>query len=692
MNPQAAFLINQSMQSISAGNFKTAELYLNQAIKLDPKNTHAHRFLGIAFAQQGQWEKALDCFKRSIKADPKNAIAYSNIGNVFLELKQYSEAIGYYEKAISLNPGDAEVWSNKGNALAALKRYDQALVDYDKALALNPQYAEAWSNKGNTLSKLKRYDDALSNYDTALTLNPQYPEAWSNKGNALNDLKQYKDALSAYQNALSINPNYAEAWSNAGNSLTELGEYEGALSAYNKAIGLNPQYAEAWSNKSNLLSLLKQFKEAITCCRHALEIDKSYVPAWSNQAAYLAELDEYQPALISANKAIELDPEHAKAWLNKGGILNYIAQYEEAIICFDRAIELQPDYADAWANKGISLHGLLQLDEAIECCNKAIELEPEHINGHFNKSFAELIQGNLDEGWINYEYRWDRKNAEHNPYLHIPRLSSLENLSGLNVLIWSEQGFGDTLQFARYIPKLIELGANIIFEVQGPLVSLFKNQYACDVVVKGSSSRRVDFQIPLASLPLLFKTNLQSIPANIPYIQVAPDKVQEWKNRLPLSKDKLNIGIACSGNINFDLKHGNKRPIPLAQFSELAKTYNLFLIQKDIRDIDQATLQNLSTLHHLGDLINSFEDTAAIVENMDLIISIDTSLVHLAGALGKKVLALLSWCPDWRWLAKGSASPWYPSTTLIRQPTDGDWDSVMAEVGVVVHKLVSIQS
>jgi tetratricopeptide (TPR) repeat protein len=687
MNPQAAFLINQSMQSISARNFKAAELYLNQAVKLDPKNTHAHRFLGVVFAQQGQWEKALDSFKKSIKADPKNAIAYSNIGNVFLELKQYEEAIENYEKAISLNPRDGEVWSNKGNALAALKHYEEALTQYDKALALNPQYAEAWSNKGNSLSKLQRYEEALTEYDKALALNPQYAEAWSNKGNALNELKRYQQALLSYQQAISINSKHAETWSNAGNSLTELGQYEEALSAYDNAIKLDPNYAEALSNKGNLLSLHNQFEAAIDCCRQALEINQSYAPAWSNQAAYFTELLDFKIALSSANKALELDPSYAKAWLNKGSVLNYMAQYQDAIACFDSAIQLQPDYADAWANKGVALYELLQLDEAIQCCNKAIEFDPEHVDAHWNKSFSQLMLGNLDQGWINYEYRWRRKGADQNPHPHIPALTSLSTLAGKKILVWSEQGFGDTLQFARYIPKLIDLGAQVTFEVQEPLVQLFQNQYPCILATKGSPIEAADFQIPLVSLPLLFKTNSESIPTNIPYIKVAPEKIQEWGNRLPLSKEKLNIGIACSGNIDFDLKHGNRRPIPLAHFSELAQQHNLFLIQKDIRDSDQVTLQTLNTIHPLGHLINNFEDTAAIIENMDLIISIDTSLVHLAGALGKKALVLLSWSPDWRWLSEGATNPWYPTATLFRQPSAGDWESVMGKVGDAAHDI-----
>jgi hypothetical protein len=270
-------------------------------------------------------------------------------------------------------------------------------------------------------------------------------------------------------------------------------------------------------------------------------------------------------------------------------------------------------------------------------------------------------------------------------------MESLENVQGKRVLVWSEQGFGDNLQFERYIPKLIELGAIVTFEVQPPLADLFKEQYACSLISKGDSIGEMDLQIPLLSLPLLFRTNLESIPANIPYIQVATAKVKEWGSKLALSQEKLNIGIACSGNIHFDLKNGNKRPIPLESFSKLSNEHNLFLIQKEIRDADQIALRTLKNIHQLGDHIQTFEDTAAIIENMDLIISIDTSLAHLAGALGQKVLILLPWCPDWRWLVAGTHSPWYPTATLFRQSSMQGWGSLMEEVSVMASTITKPQ-
>ena len=642
----------------SQGNVQEAENYLGQILNIHPENAPALRLIGVLVGQKKQWYLALDYFNKSLKSDSNNPATYSNIGNVLLELERYEEAISNYDKAIALEPTYAEAWSNKGNALSELKRFEEAISNYDKAIALEPTYAEAWSNKGNAFSKLKFFDEALISYEKAVTLSPQYAQAWANMGGALQELKSYEKALHAYQQALSLNPQDSENWSCIGNTLSELKQYEEALAAFDKAILLNSLHAEAWSNKSNVFSRLGRHQEALNSCQNAIEIDPTYALGWSNQAVHLIALHRYTEALDSANQALSIEPNDAGSWLSKG----------------------------------FSLHELLLPDHAIACYEKAIAIDPTYIDGYWNKSFSELILGQFDEGWKNYEYRWLRKDADQRLHANIPALPSLTDLQGKKILVWSEQGFGDTLQFARYIPKLAALGAIVTFEVQAPLAALFKDQYSCSLISKGDPIGELDFQIPLLSLPLLFKTNLESIPADIPYIQIARTKVQEWGGKLALSQEKLNIGIACSGNIHFDLKNGNKRPIPLESFSKLSDEHNLFLIQKEIRDTDQIALQGLNNIHQLGEHIETFEDTAAIIEHMDLIISIDTSLAHLAGALGKKVFILLPWCPDWRWLATGIHSPWYPTATLFRQSSIHGWGSVMDEVGAMTSTIVKASS
>jgi len=240
MTPQIAFLINQALQSLSSGNFKTAELYLSQALKIGPKNTHVLRFLGVVSAQQKQWEKAGEFFKKSINADPKNAIAYSNLGNVFLELEKYEEAIPYYDKAIALEPTYAEAWSNKGNALSDLKKYEEAIPYYDKAIALEPTYAEAWSNKGNALTKLRHFNEALDLYAHAISLNSLYAEAWCNKGACLGAMQAYEDALLHINETLKLKPNYPEAWLVMGQIYGDQGFHGQSLKNYQTAYEIDP--------------------------------------------------------------------------------------------------------------------------------------------------------------------------------------------------------------------------------------------------------------------------------------------------------------------------------------------------------------------------------------------------------------------------------------------------------------------
>jgi predicted O-linked N-acetylglucosamine transferase (SPINDLY family) len=309
MNPQIVFLLNKSLESLRNSNLESAELYLKQALRMQPTNPHVLRLLGVVFAQRKQYPEALKYFNDSLKALPKNALALSNLGNVFLELKEYSNALDAHDKSIKIDPKYEEAWSNKGNVLYELKRYDEAITHHDKALSLKPNYAQAWSNKGNTLHALKRYDEAIAHHDKALSLKPYYAEAWSNKGNTLHELKRYDEAITHYDKALSFKPDYAEAWSNKGNTLHELKRYDEAIAHHDKALSLKPDYAQAWSNKGNVLYELKRYDEAIA--HH--------------------------------DKALSLKPDYAEGWLNKGITLNELKRYDEAIAHYDKALSLKPD-------------------------------------------------------------------------------------------------------------------------------------------------------------------------------------------------------------------------------------------------------------------------------------------------------------------------------------------------------------
>ena len=651
MNPQIQQLIGQAIERFQSGTPKKAEEILMRVLSMQSNNLPALEILGLIKASLGEHLEAAKLLKKAIKLNPQNPATQYNLAKALSESKDYVGSLIHHEKALQLDRNNPDGWLNYGQTLSHLKRDELALTAFNNALAINNHYAEAWYNKALVLCELKRHEEALD----------------------------------CYKNTIQLDSKNAKAWLDLSTSYGALNRYEDALQSCEQALALQTSYPEAWLNKGSALSELKRFDEAVDCFSKAIELRNDYADAWLGKGIALEKLSKYQEALNCHDKAIALDPSHAKAWLNKGNLLTKLQQYIEAVNTYDKAIALNPKHAEAWSNKAIPLYELKKYEEAVICCNKAIGIDSTYAESYWNKSVAQLILGHFDAGWANYEYRWKKNNSA--PYLHrnIPNLASFQNIINKKILVWSEQGFGDTLQFARYIPKLIALGAKVTCEVQPALVPLLQNQFACNLITLGSQIDNIDFQIPLLSLPRLFETRINSIPAEIPYIRVPANEVEKWKKKLLLGNEKLNIGIACSGSANFDLLYGNKRTIPIAYFSELSQNHNLYLIQKEISATDRSILNECKKIQPVGSLISDFQDTAAIIENMDLIISVDTSLVHLAGSLGKKMLVLLPWSPEWRWLTEGSSSPWYPSATLIRQSSIGDWGSAMEQVKALLR-------
>jgi tetratricopeptide (TPR) repeat protein len=365
--------------------------------------------------------------------------------------------------------------------------------------------------------------------------------------------------------------------------------------------------------------------------------------------------------------------------MNRGVTLNELNRYEEALASYDKAISLKPDYHEAWMNRGVSFSKLNRYEEALVAYDKAISIEPDYADAFWGQALSQLVTGNLESGWKNFEYRWKRTKAGSIRHQQFPLLTSLSEISGKSFLVWSEQGYGDTIQFSRFIQKLIELKADVIFEVQEPLKELLQNSsLRLKVISQTESTGVVDFQIPLLSLPLLFSTNFDNIPSANSFIRADEDISIFWKDKLNLTNKKMNIGVACSGNKNNS--NDKNRSMDLSFFEPIADKANLFLIQKDLREKDQDFLSQYPDIKFLGEEIKSFNDSASIIQAMDLVITVDTSLAHLSGALGKRTFILLPWNPEWRWLLDRQDSPWYPTAKLFRQPNRDNWEEVIKEV------------
>ena len=618
MNPQVDFLLNKSLDALRSSNLESAELYLRQALRLQPGNPHVLRLLGVISAQRRQYSDAIKYLNDSLKALPKNSLALSNLGNVFLELKEYSNALNAYDKSIKIDPKYEEAWSNKANALSELKRYDEAIAHYDKALDLRSDYVEAWFNKGNALSELKRYDEAIAHYDKALDLRSDYVEAWFNKGNALSELKQRDEAIAHYDKALSLKSDYHEAWSNKGLNLNELKHFDEAIAAYDKALSLKHDYHVAWANK--------------------------------------------------------------------GATLHELKRYDEAIALYDKALSLKSDYTEAWFNKGSALSELKRYDEAITHYDKALGLKPDYHEASWNKSLSLLIQGDFENGLPLFESRWDSGAVSAiagKRFFNEPTWLGKEPLNGKTILLYAEQGFGDFIQFCRYVKLVADFGAKVILEAPLPLANLMEGlKGVSQLVVKGEQLPSFDYQCPLLSLPLAFKTNLHNIPNPNGYINLNkyPNKIIEWKSRLG-SKLRPRVGLVWSGNPHHE-NDFNRSLLLKDILPFLPNQFEYISLQKEVREADKLVLDSNPHILNFASYLADFLDTAALIDNLDLVISIDTSVAHLSGALGKKTLVLLPSVPDWRWLLDREDSPWYRSVKLYRQVAIGDWKSALDRVAL----------
>ena len=630
MDAQISRLLGLSVQALQQNNYDQAEKLLQEVLGAQPTHPDALRFMGILYAMKRNWPAALILIDQALELSPDNALAHSNKGNILQELGRAGDAIESYDKAIALAPNNVEVYNNKGNALQALNRFTDSLEWYDKAIALAPQYAMAYNNKGNALQELKQFNEAMHCYNKALALGSFADSAFTGIGVVLQQLKRYEEALTFFD----------------------------------KAIALNPQYVEAWTNKGIALKSLRRFEDGLICF----------------------------------DKALALSENNADAWANKGAVLNEIARYEEALTCFNKALKINPQHVLTWYNKGINFADRKLFNESLHAYEQAINLRADNADAKWNKALIDLTVGNFKNGWGLYESRWFSKNPPSRRHQDIPALENLKSCAGKTVLVWSEQGLGDTLQFSRYINQLMKLGVKPIFEVQPPLKKLMAPQFSCPVIgFDDPLNMTIDYQAPLLSLPLLFGTELESIPSAQSYLKCDEDKSEAWKARLTSLK-ALRVGLVWSGGFRADQPDAwpinERRNMPLSKIAQLqiVQGVHFFSLQKG--NPAESELRNekekywpADNLFNYVEELKDFSDTAALIDHLNLIISVDTSTAHLAAAMGKKVWLLNRYDSCWRWMVDQEHSPWYPSLKIYNQVHPGDWDEVIERVAKDLKEL-----
>jgi tetratricopeptide (TPR) repeat protein len=719
MNPQLQLMLQQAIQAFENGNLDSADLMLKGLLQVDAKNLPALHVLGLIKAGQGRYQESadylgkaarlnpndasiqynlakalMDCgddrgalpnHKKAVELNPKNPQAWLNYGKSTFNLGRHDDALSYYDLALRLNPNSYEAWSNKGFVLYALERFTESYQAFERALTLNPNHFEALNNQGIALHALGRYEEALSEYDKALSIKSSYWEALINKGITFHSLKLDNNALLSFDAALNLNPDSPQAWFNRGLLLFSQKNYDEALSDYDKALAINPNYYEAINNKGLVLKHKKRYIEALEHFDLAIKVHPNRYDGHSNRTGLLYDIKEYQAALIQCNIALSLKPNFYEPYNHRGLIFIGLGQHNEAIKNFDIALGLDPNNHEIWNNRGFALHQLNRNAESIEHYNKALSLKLDYYDALWNKSLPLLIEGNYEEGLPLFENRWKSEKVLLNigglKKFEAPLWLGQDSLKNKTILIYAEQGLGDYIQLCRYVHLLANEGANVILKVPRVLIKLLENlKNICQVICEGDELPSFDYHCPIMSLPLAFKTTLKSIPhiPNYLNLDIDPGMILQWQTKLGFSKKPL-VGLVWSGNISHHNDHNRSIPLKI-MLDYLPNQLDYICLQKEIRPSDQSILNSNPHIFNFATDLHDFTDTAALIQCLDLIISVDTSVAHLGGALGIKTLLLLPYAPDWRWLLNREDSPWYPSMKLYRQKEVGDWNGVIDQV------------
>lgn len=613
--------------------------------------------LALNLQNNGKFQEAEKIYNNLLEKYPDNYDILNLLGVLSFQTKKYTEAIKYITKAIEIKPA-AVSYNNLGHSLTAIKDLDKAICAYQKALELNPDSIETYFSLIRIFQEKKETDKAIFYYQQIIKINPDNAEAYNNLGLIFRGENNFNDAINCYKKALEINPTYLKAIFNLANVLRAANNFDEAIKYYYKAMELNPEFEEAYNNLGTVFNEKNEKNKAILNYKKAIEINPEFVDAYCNLAMVLKEQGKIDEALSWCYKAIVINPDNAEVYNKIGVILYYEKRFEEALNWYEKAVNLKPDSEEF----------------------------------HFNLGSTQILLENLEDGWENYDYR-HFKNIKQKLKIESFKqpLWKGESLQNKTIYTYYEQGLGDSIQFVRYLPILKEMGTKVLFKAQTSLIELFKQNYPdIEILDESIQDKTLNFDLfsPILSLPGALKTNINNIPETKKYLKADPEKRNYYKEKIasshltdaPLndSYNKFKLGIVWQGS--HTNKNDKNRSVSLDFFSEIAKleNINLYSLQKGVGE-EQIEKSSLNIIN-LGSSFNDFSDTAAAIENLDLVICVDTAVAHLSGALGIPTWILIPYIPCWRWFTERTDSPWYDSVKLFRQKEPGNWNEVKDRV------------
>lgn len=650
--------LERAARLLQAGSAAEAEALLGTIVTREPANGDALSLLGIALAKRGDAAAAAAVLERAVTAMPEHAAARMNYGNALKVLGRLSQALEQYRKATQLPPKSAlrfrqfaSLAFDVGDAAAAAEGYRNAAAletgDWDSRVGL-----------GSALLAIGDFAGAADAFSHAARLRPGDPAAYLGRARAARGLGNLPAALYDLDLALQRSPRDVEALTARAVVKRELGRRGEALADCELALGIEPQSWQVLNNRGVLLDELGRTSEAVECFERSLSVNPDNPDAFQNLGTALIALGRGDEALAKYETVLRSDPENIDVWNTKGAVLIAMRRFDDAVAAFDRAIAIQPQSAIS----------------------------------HFHRSFALLGLGKLAEGFEAYE--WRRRGSR--PFVTLPPLAApdvgpMSDVRGKRLLLVSEQGMGDVIQFARFARSFADRGAQVALATYAPLVKLL-HSLGDDIAIvpPDASFPPHDLACPLMSAPHKLGLTLSTIPAQVPYLRAPGDLVAPWRERVDALPPGLRVGLAWSGNPQY--ANDTARSIAFAALRPLLGVAGATFVcfQRDVRVTDEAAFAAAGVADFRGDL-GDFAETAALISALDLVIAVDTSLAHLAGALGKPVWILLSAVADWRWFDGRADSPWYPTARLFRQKAVGNWGPVLDDVAAALRERVSGQ-
>ncbi len=652
--------------------------YYRKALELQPDRAEIHNNLGNTLRDFGKCDEAIAAYQQALTLRPNYAEAENNLGAAFKDAGQIDEAIAHYRMAIVLKPNYPEAHHNLGVALNAQGKPQEAGDYFRQAIALKADYPEALNSLGNHLQQSGDVEAALDYFRRAIALSPTYPEAHHGLANALLQNDQIEAAIAEYETALEYRPCYPEVFNNWGNALQRQGKWSEAIEKYRKAIELHPSMPEAYSNLGAVLKEQRQYAAAIENFQQALALREEYPEVHNNLGNVYQEQGDLDAAIACYERALEINPSFVEIHNNLGNMLQQMDRYDEAFAHFERAIAIDPKFPSVYNNLGITYRNRGQITESFAAYEQALALKPDFVEALWNKALTQLLVGEIETGFAGYEWRlqWGKFREQNPPRPFQQPFWDGSSLQGKTIFVYSEQGMGDTIQFIRYIPLLAAQGARVIVECHPPLVNLLRQLPGIEQLIPAGSPAPTEFDVHahLLSLPALCGTTLDTIPAAIPYLQAGSTP----ELPPPAHPTDQKIGLVWSGNVQNP--YNRYRAIALDQLLTLTDIPGIqfYCLQKDLSESDAEILKAHPEVIDLRAELTDFVDTAALIQQLDSIISVDTSVTHLTGALGKPVHLLLPFAPDWRWMLERSDSPWYPTVQIYRQTEMSDWTAAIA--------------